>query len=234
MIQATCQNKWIELCRGSVTAIFYLSGYGSILWYQKDQILFTSASMQLSSLDHSSPSVSLNFTALSSVNSGERKRYLIGIGSNLDPHSNVSRALKSLLPSVERCIVSRAVQTSAVGMETDLPFVNLAAYIETSLDAVDLKAFFNTIETSLGRDRTDPLCKVKDRPIDLDILTEVNSLKDCLYAIEDSPAYGRAILFELLEYLLFDATTLAQQTVLFKFDGVPLGLTPQVIKLPLI
>ncbi|MEA5466135.1 2-amino-4-hydroxy-6-hydroxymethyldihydropteridine diphosphokinase [Leptothoe sp. PORK10 BA2] len=189
--------------------------------------------MLLSSLDHSSPPVSLNFTALSSVASGERKRYLIGIGSNLDPHSNVSRALQSLLPSVERCIVSRAIQTSAVGMETDFPFINLAAYIETSLDAVALKARFNAIETSLGRDRTDPLCKVKDRPIDLDILTEVHSLKDCLYAIEDSPAYGRAILFELLEYLLFDATALDQQTVLFNFEGISLGLTPQAIKFPL-
>jgi len=153
-------------------------------------------------------------------------RYLISIGSNLDPARNVPVALEQVLAQAGRCVLSRAIETEPVGMTSQYNFLNLMAYLETSLDPVALKDAFNAIETELGRDRSDPQRKVKDRPVDLDILTPVTSLQDCLTAVADCPAYGRAILFELLDVLLWDRDARVHHTQPFTLGDRTVGAAP--------
>jgi 2-amino-4-hydroxy-6-hydroxymethyldihydropteridine diphosphokinase len=59
-------------------------------------------------------------------------------------------------------------------MNTHNDFLNLVIFIETDLSEPQLKEICNRIELSLGRDRTDPERKVKDRCADLDILSALS------------------------------------------------------------
>lgn len=154
-------------------------------------------------------------------------RYLISIGSNLDPSTNVPLALAQVRAQVSCCVLSRAIETEPVGMTSAYPFLNLVAYLETPLNPVALKDFFNQIETGLGRDRSDPQRKVKDRPVDLDILIPVTSLQDCLTAIAECPTYCQSVLFELLDELLWDRDRVIAQTKPFVLEGHTLGLGPE-------
>lgn len=97
--------------------------------------------------------------------------YLCSIGSNLDPHIHVSRALAELLAHVGPLRLSSVIRTKPVGMHSSHDFLNCLLVVESPLDAVHLKQRFVALEVAHGRDRSDPLCKVHDRPLDIDILT---------------------------------------------------------------
>ncbi|MGL4918247.1 MAG: 2-amino-4-hydroxy-6-hydroxymethyldihydropteridine diphosphokinase [Aeromonas allosaccharophila] len=96
--------------------------------------------------------------------------YLCSIGSNLDPHIHVSRALAELLAHVGPLQLSSVIRTKPVGMHSNHDFLNCLLVVESPLDAVHLKQRFVALEVAHGRDRSDPLCKVHDRPLDIDIL----------------------------------------------------------------
>lgn len=96
--------------------------------------------------------------------------YLCSIGSNLDPHIHVSRTLAELLAHVGPLRLSSVIRTKPVGMHSSHDFLNCLLVVESPLDAVHLKQRFVALEVAHGRDRSDPLCKVHDRPLDIDIL----------------------------------------------------------------
>lgn len=96
--------------------------------------------------------------------------YLLGLGSNIDPQRNMGEMVLGLLGQCHYFCISRVVEIPPVGMNSQRNFLNAVAYIETPLDATALKSLCNAIEIQLGRDRSDPDSKFKDRPADIDIL----------------------------------------------------------------
>jgi len=100
----------------------------------------------------------------------------LSLGSNIQPHINIPKALKMLSEQLTLLEVSSAWHTKAVG--TSGPdFVNLAAHVLTYFDLKDLKRnVLYKIETDLGRVRT--LDKFAPRPIDLDITLFDGNLLD--------------------------------------------------------
>jgi 2-amino-4-hydroxy-6-hydroxymethyldihydropteridine diphosphokinase len=97
--------------------------------------------------------------------------YLIGLGSNIDPLDNFARIIELLLHCFDHISLSRVLNIPPVGMNSHRNFLNAVAFIETDMKEPELKTICNQIEIALGRDRSDPDSKKKDRPADLDILT---------------------------------------------------------------
>lgn len=171
----------------------------------------------------------LDFSPSSLASADQCHRYLISIGSNLDPEHNIPAALQQVWPQVSACVLSRIIATEPVGMVSNHRFLNLVAYLETPLSADRLKQVFNQVELALGRDRTDPLRKIKDRPIDLDIMAEVERLEDCWMAVATAPAYCQAILVELLAYLLDHPAALVVQTRTITIGSDQFGAGPKIL-----
>lgn len=96
--------------------------------------------------------------------------YFCSLGSNIEPANNVAKALDALTRLTNDLTLSPLIQTEPHGMSSSHPFYNALFWFESEEDAESIKADFNAIETRLGRDRSDPSKKLKDRPIDLDIL----------------------------------------------------------------
>jgi 2-amino-4-hydroxy-6-hydroxymethyldihydropteridine diphosphokinase len=92
----------------------------------------------------------------------------IGLGSNIDPETNLSRAVAALRRHVVVIATSSAWHAPALG--TSGPdFLNAVLKIETNMPMDDLrKIILRPIETSLGRKRS--ANKNAPRTIDLDIL----------------------------------------------------------------
>ncbi len=99
--------------------------------------------------------------------------YLLGIGSNIDPHNNIVRIIAQLFEHFPQLTLSRVLKLPPIGMNSQHDFLNVVVFIETAIEQTDLKEICNTIEIQLGRDRDDPTRKTKDRPADLDILTSI-------------------------------------------------------------
>lgn len=131
----------------------------------------------------------------------QKRRYFIGIGSNIAPEKNVAAGLRELLASGSRVVISRILQTRPVGMESENTFYNLVAYLETALEADFLKKRFNAIEQALGRDRSDPERGVKDRPLDLDILVQLGPETDWDLIFPEVDSYYRPLLEELVAHM---------------------------------
>ncbi|MFN4292461.1 MAG: 2-amino-4-hydroxy-6-hydroxymethyldihydropteridine diphosphokinase [Permianibacter sp.] len=126
--------------------------------------------------------------------------YLLGIGSNVAPERNVPAVLKALLVLSPQLYVSRVVQTQPEGMQSEHDFLNLVALIATDLSPAALKAATNRIEEELGRDRSAPDRKVRDRPADIDLLTPISAARQSpLPMIKEN--YLRPLAEELLDYL---------------------------------
>lgn len=115
-------------------------------------------------------------------------RVFIGIGSNIDPDTNVPRAIKLLRRDVHILAISTFYRTEAIGRSDQPPFYNGVVSIETDLSPTELKhCVLRRIEEELGRVRTDDKCA--PRTIDLDIL-----LYDMLAESVDSDIEKRAFL----------------------------------------
>src|SRR5687767_14296669 len=96
--------------------------------------------------------------------------YLLGIGTNLDPERNVPAIVEALLQGFGRILLRRFYQTLPIGMESTKPFINFCAFVSTDLGPEACKAACIAIEIALGRDRSHPASKTRDRPADLDLL----------------------------------------------------------------
>ncbi|MFM5811699.1 2-amino-4-hydroxy-6-hydroxymethyldihydropteridine diphosphokinase [Aeromonas veronii] len=120
--------------------------------------------------------------------------YLCSIGSNIDPHIHVSRALAELFANVGPLRLSSVIRTKPVGMHSSHDFLNCLLVVESPLDATSLKQYFIALEVAHGRDRSDPLCKVHDRQLDIDILAS-NTHGD--FATAEVDSYLAELLAEL-------------------------------------
>lgn len=94
-------------------------------------------------------------------------RVLLSLGSNIDPESHLRAAVRRLSQRCRLLAVSTVYETAPVGRIDQPPFLNAAAWIETPLTAVQLKAALADIEWQLGRRRGGD--KNAARTIDLDI-----------------------------------------------------------------
>jgi len=101
------------------------------------------------------------------VKAAERIAY-VGVGSNLDPETNIVSVARRLTDEVRLLAVSTFYWTAAVGGAGQARFLNGAFAIGTVLPPAGLKLLLRRIEAEFGRvrgaDRNAP------RPIDLDIL----------------------------------------------------------------
>ncbi|KMK92731.1 2-amino-4-hydroxy-6-hydroxymethyldihydropteridine diphosphokinase [Aeromonas dhakensis] len=120
--------------------------------------------------------------------------YLCSIGSNLDPHQHVGQAVAELLAHFGRLRLSSVIQTKPVGMHSSHDFLNCLFVAESELAQPRLKAHFVAMELAHGRDRSDPHCKVRDRPLDIDILA---SSEDDDFSAAQVDAYLDELLAEL-------------------------------------
>lgn len=157
--------------------------------------------------------------------------YLVGIGSNLSPHRNISQIIDKLLQQFSSLTISRVLHIPPVGMNSQHDFLNMAVFIKTDLDQGSLKRFCNEIETQLGRDRDDPASKMKDRPADLDILLHVTQADDfhrSASSITDE-YFLYPVIDELFAYLSHQQYRLLQAGVTIDIEGLTFGKTATTI-----
>lgn len=165
------------------------------------------------------------------MSSATSKGYLLGIGSNLSPHQNISAIIDKLLNHFPQLTLSRVLLIPPVGMNSDHDFLNVVVFIETTRAEQELKAICNDIETQLGRDRHDPASKTKDRPADLDILCPIQHQQD--WSRSPSSITDEYFLYPLLAeicaYLTHQPYNNAQQGVVINVGGLSFGQTATTI-----
>jgi len=97
------------------------------------------------------------------------KHFYLLLGSNIDPESNLPRAVQLLAAAGQLLAVSAVYETEPVGGPAQPAFLNAAVILGSALPASDLKRYVIAgIERELGRVR-DPLDKNAPRTIDIDI-----------------------------------------------------------------
>ncbi|CCK76910.1 MAG: 2-amino-4-hydroxy-6-hydroxymethyldihydropteridine diphosphokinase [Oleispira antarctica] len=106
--------------------------------------------------------------------------YLIGLGSNIQPERNITMARKEIAQHVDILNHSPVLINPPCGHTFQFTFHNQILLIHSLQTATDLKAVFEAIEVRLGREAKCPERRFKDRPIDIDILTQANTAKDAL------------------------------------------------------
>jgi 2-amino-4-hydroxy-6-hydroxymethyldihydropteridine diphosphokinase len=100
--------------------------------------------------------------------------YVLGIGSNIEPEKNVPRIVDELVSEFGRILISRFHETAPVGMKTAELFINFCVFVKTAFEPAACKAACTNIEVKLGRDRTHPCRKTRDRAADIDILARLH------------------------------------------------------------
>jgi len=98
------------------------------------------------------------------------------LGSNIEPESNIKKALQMLRQKTKIIKVSSIYHTKAIG--SDGPdFLNQAVIIETDLDKDEIKnELIRFIELNLGRVRTKD--KYAPRTIDVDLILFNSDIHD--------------------------------------------------------
>jgi len=94
-------------------------------------------------------------------------RVYLSLGSNLEPEKNLRAARDELHAEFGNVIVSPAYRFPAVGFDGP-DFLNLAAAIDTDLDAVALNTWLHDLENRHGRRRDVP--RFSSRALDIDIV----------------------------------------------------------------
>src|SRR4030088_247086 len=95
-------------------------------------------------------------------------RVFIAVGSNIEPESNVTRALRSLRANPGLRGASTFYRTPALERPEDPPFINGVIEVADTLPPLELKKRLRAVEDALGRTRDgDPY---GPRTIDLDLL----------------------------------------------------------------
>lgn len=93
---------------------------------------------------------------------------VIGVGSNIEPEYNINKAKEIIAQNHNLRKTSSLIETKPIGCEDQDNFLNGAFLIETEMDTATLKSWLKTVETELGRVKTDN--KNGPRTIDLDII----------------------------------------------------------------
>jgi len=157
--------------------------------------------------------------------------YLLGIGSNIDPHENISQIIQLLLNHYPHLSLSRVLEIPPIGMNSERDFLNVVVFIPTEQAEVDLKAICNQIEVQLGRNRNDPERKTKDRPADLDILTKIQLPDEAqrpAHTITDE-YFLYPLLDEIIAHLMNNPYTLQQAGVEMNVNNLTFGQTAATI-----
>jgi 2-amino-4-hydroxy-6-hydroxymethyldihydropteridine diphosphokinase len=94
-------------------------------------------------------------------------RAYLSLGSNIDPESNLHRAVAALRERFGEVQISPVYRTPAVGFDGP-DFLNAAAAIDTDLDVHALDAWLHALEDTHGRRRDVP--RYASRPLDIDIV----------------------------------------------------------------
>jgi 2-amino-4-hydroxy-6-hydroxymethyldihydropteridine diphosphokinase len=108
---------------------------------------------------------------------------IIGIGSNINAETNISKMLELLVKEVEILKVSSLLKTKPIGIENQPDFTNGAIKIQTGLNREELNQLLKSVEDGLGRDRSAP--KFGPRTIDLDIVVWNGEIVDEDYYTRD-------------------------------------------------
>lgn len=102
--------------------------------------------------------------------------YLIGLGSNIDPETNIKLAQEAIAEHAQIMSSSSVLINPPCGKTFHYPFHNQLLVIYSADSSQNLKALFEAIEIRLGREKKCPERKFNDRPIDIDILYQHNDL----------------------------------------------------------
>lgn len=102
--------------------------------------------------------------------------YYLSIGTNIHPKENAVAIVKALCLAFENVTLYPFICTSPEDMTSQNSFLNSVAIITSPNNIKDIKLTLNRIETNLGRDRQDPDRSTKDRPADIDILSQSTDL----------------------------------------------------------
>ena len=108
---------------------------------------------------------------------------VIGLGSNIDPKSQLERAVNEIDKFFVVLKRSRWVQTQPIGIPHQPKFLNGALLLHTELEQQALKEALRSIENHLGRDRSRP--RFGPRVIDLDIVVWNGKIVDDDYHERD-------------------------------------------------
>ena len=117
--------------------------------------------------------------------------YLLGLGSNLQPHKHLPGALAELAAIGHIRAQSPVITTAPVGDTFHYEFCNQLLVLESELLPGPLKQRLQHIEIKLGREPKNPGRKTKDRTIDIDILASAASPEECRQAPLAEPYYQR-------------------------------------------
>jgi 2-amino-4-hydroxy-6-hydroxymethyldihydropteridine diphosphokinase len=110
-------------------------------------------------------------------------RVIIGLGSNIDAHLNLKRAIDLLQQNFRLLKRSSILRTAPVGITNQPDFYNSAVLLETDLEKNELSKRLKKMEDILGRNRLRP--KFGPREIDLDILVWNDEIVDDDYFHRD-------------------------------------------------
>jgi len=102
--------------------------------------------------------------------------YYLSLGSNLEPEKNMLQAIRYLSKTFGKLLLLPVVRTTPCNMASNNNFLNTLVVINSTLDEVELKTVFNSMEEAAGRDRSDPERSTKDRPLDIDIIAASHTL----------------------------------------------------------
>jgi 2-amino-4-hydroxy-6-hydroxymethyldihydropteridine diphosphokinase len=97
----------------------------------------------------------------------ERHRAYLSLGSNIDAERQLASALAALAARFGAVRRSPVYRSPAVGFDGD-DFLNLAAIIDSDLEAEPLNDWLHALEDAHGRRRDQP--RFSSRPLDIDIV----------------------------------------------------------------
>lgn len=95
-------------------------------------------------------------------------RVFVSVGSNVDPETNVRRAVRMLDGELGVRAVSTFYRTPALRRPADSPFLNGVIEVGDAFGPLELKARLRQIERALGRERGAD--RFAPRTVDLDLL----------------------------------------------------------------
>lgn len=155
-----------------------------------------------------------------------KRGFLLGVGSNLAPEKNAGLVIEHLVAAFGPIYLSRIYYTAPVEIASPQAFVNFCAFIPTALREPEFKARCVAIETALGRDRSNPLRKILDRPADLDVLAS----GETLVGLTELPDYLRQPGAELRALICGERVPVMQGAVCrVVAGGLYLGETPTAV-----
>ncbi len=130
--------------------------------------------------------------------------HLLVLGSNLQPEQHLGAMLDGLLAIAPTLYLSRVAWTPPIGLDSAHRFLNAAVFLPTSLASAALKQACIAIEERLGRDRSHPDRKHRDRPADIDLIAAVTDIGHDAVALPEE-IYLAPFARDVLAYVRGDA-----------------------------